>query len=376
MSYKEKQERRAVIILNKRAFNFNAGPAALPLEVLERAQAELVDYQGTGMSIMEMSHRGAVYEAVHNEAQERLLSLLGNPKGYKALFLQGGASTQFAMIPMNFLSAGKTGSYVHTGSWAKKAIAEAKIIGEIHIAASGESSKFMKLPDLSDIQLTENTAYLHMTSNETIEGTQFTEFPDTGDVPLIVDMSSDILSRPLDMSTFDMIYAGAQKNLGPSGVTVVIAKEELLTDSPKTIPTMLRYETYLANNSLYNTPPSFGVYLMNEVLKWIEAQGGLVNVAKANEKKAETIYQVIDDSQGFYRGCVDTADRSKMNVTFRLADEALEKEFIKQSEKEGFIGIKGHRSVGGLRASIYNAVPYETVKALTDFMKEFQKVNG
>lgn len=363
-------------MMNKRAFNFNAGPAALPLEVLERAQAELVDYKGTGMSIMEMSHRGAVYESVHNEAQERLLSLLGNPKGYKVLFLQGGASTQFAMIPMNFLSAGVTGSYVNTGSWAKKAISEAKIIGETHIAASGESSKFMKLPNLSEIEIAENAAYLHMTSNETIEGTQFKDFPDTGNTPLIVDMSSDILSRPLDMNKFDMIYAGAQKNLGPSGVTVVIAKEEMLTDSPKTIPSMLRYDTFLGNNSLYNTPPSFGIYLMNEVLKWIEEQGGLVQVEKANEKKAGSIYQVIDESQGFYRGCVDAEDRSRMNVTFRLADEALEKEFIKQSEKEGFIGIKGHRSVGGLRASIYNAVPYESVKALTDFMKEFQKING
>lgn len=363
-------------MMNKRAFNFNAGPAALPLEVLERAQAELVDYKGTGMSIMEMSHRGAVYESVHNEAQERLLSLLGNPKGYKVLFLQGGASTQFAMIPMNFLSAGVTGSYVNTGSWAKKAISEAKIIGETHIAASGESSKFMKLPDLSGIEIAENAAYLHMTSNETIEGTQFKDFPDTGNTPLIVDMSSDILSRPLDMSKFDMIYAGAQKNLGPSGVTVVIAKEEMLTDSPKTIPSMLRYDTFLGNNSLYNTPPSFGIYLVNEVLKWIEEQGGLAQVEKANEKKAGSIYQVIDESQGFYLGCVDAEDRSRMNVTFRLADGALEKEFIKQSEKEGFIGIKGHRSVGGLRASIYNAVPSESVKALTDFMKEFQKING
>ncbi|WP_211746838.1 3-phosphoserine/phosphohydroxythreonine transaminase [Paenibacillus sp. Marseille-Q4541] len=363
-------------MLNKRAFNFNAGPAALPLEVLERAQAELVDYQGTGMSIMEMSHRGEVYEAVHNEAQERLLSLLGNPKGYKVLFLQGGASTQFAMIPMNFLSAGLTGSYVNTGSWAKKAIAEAKLIGETHIAASGESSKYMKLPDLSSIELADNAAYLHMTSNETIEGTQFKYFPDTGSTPLIVDMSSDILSRPLDMNKFDMIYAGAQKNLGPSGVTVVIAKEELVTNSPKTIPTMLRYDTFQGNNSLYNTPPSFGVYLVNEVLKWIEEKGGLAQVEQANEAKAGAIYQSIDESQGFYQGCVDAENRSRMNVTFRLADESLEKEFIKQSEKEGFIGIKGHRSVGGLRASIYNAVPYESVKALTDFMKEFQKVNG
>ncbi|MCM3783278.1 3-phosphoserine/phosphohydroxythreonine transaminase [Neobacillus mesonae] len=362
--------------MSTRAFNFNAGPAALPLEVLERAQAEFVDYKNTGMSIMEMSHRGAVYEAVHNEAQERLLSLLGNPEGFKVLFLQGGASTQFAMIPMNLLSAGQTAHYVHTGSWAKKALSEAKLIGETSVIASGESSKFMKLPDLSQIELNSDSAYLHMTSNETIEGTQFQAFPDTGSVPLIVDMSSDILSRPLDMTKFDMIYAGAQKNLGPSGVTVVIAKEELITDSPKHLPSMLRYDTFVSNNSLYNTPPSFGVYMVNEVLKWIDEQGGLAGVEAKNEEKAGILYNTIDESHGFFRGCVDASDRSQMNVTFRLADEALEKEFIKQSEQEGFIGLKGHRSVGGLRASIYNAVPYESVKALTEFMKQFQKTHG
>ncbi|SDW27737.1 3-phosphoserine/phosphohydroxythreonine transaminase [Paenibacillus sp. PDC88] len=362
--------------MNKRAFNFNAGPAALPLEVLTRAQAEFVDYKNTGMSIMEMSHRGAVYESVHNEAQERLLGLLGNPAGYKVLFLQGGASTQFAMIPMNFLSAGQTAHYVHTGSWAKKALSEAKLIGETSIIASGESSKFMKLPELSELELSSNAAYLHMTSNETIEGTQFREFPDTGKTPLIVDMSSDILSRTLDMTKFDMIYAGAQKNLGPSGVTVVVAKEELVTESPKHLPSMLRYDTFVSNNSLYNTPPSFGIYMVNEVLKWIEEQGGLAGVEAKNEEKAGILYDAIDNSNGFFQGCAHSADRSRMNVTFRLADEGLEKEFIKQSEQEGFIGLKGHRSVGGLRASIYNAVPMESVQALTDFMKQFQKTHG
>lgn len=358
--------------MSKRAFNFNAGPAALPLEVLERAQAEFVDYRNTGMSIMEMSHRGAVYEAVHNEAQERLLSLLGNPAGYKVLFIQGGASTQFAMIPMNFLGQGQTANYVMTGSWSDKALKEAKLIGETHVAASSEESKYMSLPKLADIQLSDNAAYLHLTSNETIEGTQFKDFPDTGVVPLICDMSSDILSRPFDLSRFGMVYAGAQKNLGPSGVAVVIVREDLVTDSPKHLPTMLRYNTYLKNNSLYNTPPSFGIYMINEVLKWIEEKGGLAGVQDMNRKKAALIYDAIDNSGGFYRGCVNPDSRSDMNITFRLETEELEKEFVKASEKEGFVGLKGHRSVGGLRASVYNAVPYESCKALVDFMEHFK----
>ncbi|WP_338543974.1 3-phosphoserine/phosphohydroxythreonine transaminase [Paenibacillus tundrae] len=363
-------------MLTKRAYNFNAGPAALPLEVLERAQAEFVDFRNTGMSIMEMSHRGAVYESVHNEAQDRLLSLLGSPKGYKVLFLQGGASTQFAMLPMNLLGAGQTASYVNTGSWAKKALSEAKLIGEAQVVASSEADKFMKLPDVSNLSLPENSAYVHLTSNETIEGTQFKDFPDTGSVPLIADMSSDIFCKPFKLNQFGMIYAGAQKNLGPSGITVVIAREELVSESPKTIPTMFRYSTHVENNSLYNTPPSFSVYMVNEVLKWIEEQGGLAGVEQKNKKKAELLYNTIDSSGDFYRGCVDVNDRSLMNVTFRLATEELEKQFIKASEQEGFVGLKGHRSVGGLRASIYNAAPYESVKALTDFMTHFQQTNG
>lgn len=362
--------------MTKRAYNFNAGPAALPLEVLERAQKEFVDYQGTGMSIMEMSHRGAVYEAVHNEAQQRLLSLLGNPEGFKVLFLQGGASTQFAMLPMNLLGEGQTASYVATGSWADKAISEAKLIGETHVAASSEAQNYMQIPALEDIQIPDNAAYLHLTSNETIGGIQYKQFPDTGKVPLIVDMSSDILSRPLDMSQFAMIYAGAQKNLGPSGVTVVVAREELLSDSPKSIPTIMRYSTHLKNNSLYNTPPSFAIYMVNEVLKWIEEQGGLEGVARNNERKASLIYDTIDQSGGFYQGAADIASRSNMNVTFRLPDEELDKAFAKASEQAGFVGLKGHRSVGGLRASIYNAVPYASCEALVEFMKDFQAKNS
>lgn len=363
-------------IMSKRAYNFNAGPAALPLEVLERAQAEFVDYQGTGMSIMEMSHRGAVYEGVHNEASSRLLNLLGNPEGYKVLFLQGGASTQFAMAPMNFLTEGKTAGYVKSGSWASKAIKEAKLIGNTFIAASSEENKYMSMPDVSNLVLPENTAYLHLTSNETIEGTQFHEFPDTGNIPLIADMSSDILCRPFDLTKFGLVYAGAQKNLGPSGVTVVLAREELLQNSPSHIPTVLRYDTHAENNSLYNTPPSFAIYMVNQVLKWIEEQGSLDGIEKKNREKANLLYNAIDESSGFFRGCVDATSRSTMNVTFRLGSEELEKQFIKESEKEGFVGLKGHRSVGGLRASIYNAVPYESIKALVDFMSQFQKSHG
>ncbi|UNK17401.1 3-phosphoserine/phosphohydroxythreonine transaminase [Paenibacillus sp. N3/727] len=362
--------------MNKRAYNFNAGPAALPLEVLERAQAEFVDFRESGMSIMEMSHRGAIYESVHKEAQERLLALLGNPDGYKVLFLQGGASTQFAMIPMNFLGQGQQANYVMTGSWADKAYKEAKLIGETHIAASSEADNYMSLPKLTDISLSDNPAYLHITSNETIGGTQFKQFPDTGSVPLICDMSSDILSRPFDMKQFAMVYAGAQKNLGPSGVTVVIAKEDMITSSPKHLPTMLRYSTHTSNDSLYNTPPSFGVYMINEVLKWIEERGGLEGIRDLNREKAALLYDMIDGSEGFYRGCVDAGNRSDMNVTFRLESEELEKAFIKASEQEGFVGLKGHRSVGGLRASIYNAVPLESCKALVEFMGHFKRTHG
>ena len=357
----------------ERAYNFNAGPAALPLEVLERAQAEFVDFRGNGMSIMEMSHRGVVYEGVHNEAKALLKELLSIPDGYDILFLQGGASTQFAMIPMNLLMPGKVGAYVQTGSWADKAIAEARLIGETAVIASSADNQFTSIPDLSQVKIPEEAAYVHITSNETIGGIQFQNFPDTGEVPLIVDMSSDILSRPLDVSKFGMIYAGAQKNLGPSGVTVIIAKEELLTSSPKTIPTMMRYSVHQKNNSLYNTPPSFSVYMVNLVLHWIKERGGLASVQDMNEKKAKVLYDAIDSSAGFYRGVAASDSRSYMNVTFRLETEELEKAFVKASEQEGFIGLKGHRSVGGLRASIYNAVPYENCEALAQFMKQFQQ---
>ncbi|MDP5275170.1 3-phosphoserine/phosphohydroxythreonine transaminase [Chengkuizengella axinellae] len=360
--------------MSKRAYNFNAGPAALPLEVLERAQEELVEYQGIGMSVMEISHRSAEYEQLNAETQELLADLLNIPAGYKTLFLQGGASTQFAMIPLNFLTSEKVANYVITGSWGKKALKESKLIGETRVVAQPE--KFSHVPDLSELQLDNSSAYLHITSNETIEGIQFQQFPNIGDIPLIADMSSDILCKPIDVSKFGLIYAGAQKNLGPSGVTLVIVKEDLLENTPDHIPSMLRYDTHIKANSLYNTPPVYSVYMVNLVLKWLKEKGGLDQVEKFNQEKTKLIYDVIDESQGFYVGTVEKQDRSIMNIPFRLKDEALEKEFLKQTQENGFVGLKGHRSVGGMRASTYNAVPYESCKALSEFMIDFQKRNG
>lgn len=361
--------------MTKRAYNFNAGPAALPLEVLQRAQEELVDYKGIGMSIMEISHRSKEYEAVNDETQQLLLELLELPAGYKVMFLQGGASTQFAMLPMNLLTPGKVASYVMTGSWADKALQEARLIGETHIAASSKEG-VLHIPALSEIELPDNAAYLHVTSNETIAGTQYQQYPDTGSIPLVSDMSSDILSRKFDASKFSLIYAGAQKNLGPSGVTVVIAREELVQNSPKTIPTMLRYSTYFKNNSLYNTPPVYSIYMVGLVLKWIKEKGGLAAIEKQNREKADLIYNAIDQSGGFYQGMAEKDSRSIMNITFKLQSEELEKEFLAESKKSGFVGLNGHRSVGHMRASAYNAVPYESCKALVDFMAEFQRKNG
>lgn len=362
--------------MTKRAYNFNAGPAALPLEVLQKAQEEFVDYRGIGMSLMEISHRSPQYEQLNEETQALMKELMGIPDGYKVLFLQGGASTQFAMIPMNFLKPGTIAQYVHTGSWAEKAIKEAQLFGETAIAASSEADKFTRIPDLSDMQLPANSAYVHITSNETIGGAQYRQYPDTGGVPLIGDLSSDILCRPIDVSRFAMIYAGAQKNLGPSGVTVVIIREDMLADIPKNIPTMLSYSTHAKNNSLYNTPPAYSVYMVNLVLHWIKENGGPEAIEKRNKEKAALIYDAIDNSGGFYRGVVEPDSRSIMNITFRMKDEELEKKFVKESEQQGFVGLKGHRSVGGLRASTYNAVPYEACKALADFMDDFRGRNS
>ncbi len=346
--------------MSKRAYNFNAGPAALPFEVLQKAQQEFLEYQGIGMSIMEVSHRSAEFEKLNEETRNLVVELLQIPSGYKILFLQGGASSQFGMIPMNFLTEGKAASYVLTGSWGAKAIKEAKLFGET-----------LTFPKFDPYSIPEQSAYLHITSNETIEGTQFQDYPVTGTVPLIADMSSDIMCRPIDVSKFAMIYAGAQKNLGPSGVTLVIIREDLIENLPKHIPTMFRYDTHAESNSLYNTPPVYSIYMMNLVLKWIKENGGLVAMEKRNREKAGLIYNTIDESEGFYYSPVDPGSRSIMNITFRLKDQELEKQFIKETADLGFVGLKGHRSVGGLRASAYNAVPYETCQALQQFMIRF-----
>lgn len=357
-------------LTTKRAYNFNAGPSALPLEVLQKAQAELIDFKGTGMSVMELSHRSATFEEVHNTAIANLRKLYAIPENYEVLFLQGGASLQFTMIPMNFLKEGQTANYVLTGSWSEKAFKEAKLFGEATAPVSTKENKYKNIP--TDIEIAENDAYVHITSNNTIYGTQWKNFPETGDTALIADMSSDIMSKPVDISKFAMIYAGAQKNLGPSGVTVVIVRKDLLEGANDKLPTMLNYKTFADNNSLYNTPPTFGIYMLGEVLKWIEAQGGLEQVEKNNEAKAKLIYDTIDNSNGFYYGHAETDSRSLMNITFRVADEELEKQFLQEAKEAGFVGLNGHRSVGGCRASTYNAVPTEACQALADFMVAFQ----
>lgn len=359
-----------------RAYNFNAGPSALPLAVLEKAQQELLDFRGTGMSVMELSHRSAAYEEVHDQAIARLKELMAIPENYEVLFLQGGGSLQFSMIPMNFLHPGKKAGYIMTGAWSEKAFSEAKLIGDVYEAASTKDSNYRYIPNRDDIQFNSTDAYVHLTSNNTIYGTQWKDFPNTGDVPLIADMSSDILSKPIDVSNFAVIYAGAQKNLGPSGVTVAIVRKDMIENANKNIPTMLKYSIHAKNNSLYNTPPTFGIYMLGEVLGWIQELGGAEAIAKRNEEKAKLIYDTIDGSNGFYYGHAEPESRSLMNITFRVKDEELEKKFLVEAKKEGFIGVNGHRSVGGCRVSTYNAVPYEACKAMSEFMLQFQKVNG
>jgi phosphoserine aminotransferase len=356
--------------------NFNAGPAMLPPSVLEQVQAELRDYQGRGMSIMEMSHRSKEFEAINASAEATFKRLLGVGAGYRVLFIQGGASTQFAMVPMNFLTPGKTADFLMTGTWAEKAYEEATALGLTHIAASTKSEGYRCVPRAGEIRLSPEPAYVHLTSNETIHGVQWPAFPDVGDRPLVADMSSDILSRPIDAGKFALIYAGAQKNLGPSGVTAILLRESWLEKANKTVPTMLRYSTHVQNNSLYNTPPSFGVYVLNLVVQWIEKSGGLSAMAERNALKARLLYDVLDGSGGFYRGHAVQECRSRMNVTFRLPSEALEKQFVAESQAAGMVGLAGHRAVGGIRASIYNAVSPDACRTLASFMTEFARRNG
>ncbi len=357
-------------------YNFNAGPAILPAPVLERAQHELRDYQGRGMSIIEMSHRSPEYETINAEAAERLKRLLDIGEEYHVLFLQGGASMQFAMLPLNALSPDASADYILTGAWAEKAYEEALRVGRARVAASTADNGYRSVPPQADLVLDPNAAYVHITSNETIQGVQWHAWPDVGDVPLVADMSSDILSRPLETQRFALIYAGAQKNLGPAGVTIVVIHDAFLRRTSPNLPVMLRYGTHVKNRSLYNTPPVFAVYMVNLVLAWIEEQGGLAAIEERNRRKAATLYQVIDASEGFYRGHAAPEHRSLMNVTFRLPDETLEKRFVAEATAQGMVGLAGHRSVGGIRASIYNAMGQEGCDALAAFMTDFMRRNG
>ncbi|HRZ13091.1 MAG TPA: 3-phosphoserine/phosphohydroxythreonine transaminase [Kiritimatiellia bacterium] len=357
-----------------RVFNFNPGPAVLPLEVLQEAQAELLDYKGSGMSILEASHRGKEYMAIHQEAMDNLRKLLGIPDEYVILFLQGGASGQFAMAPMNLLGEGQSADYINSGAWASKAIKEAKLIGKVNVIADTAKDIPTRLPPPGGLKFTPGAAYLHLTSNETIAGTQWKVFPKPG-VPIVADMSSDMLSRPFDIRPFGLIYAGAQKNLGPAGVTLVIVRKDLAERVSEKVPVIFRYKTHIEENSLYNTPPCFAVYILALVTRWVLKLGGLEAMARLNAEKAAKIYTVLDTSS-FYKGTAVKECRSDMNLTFRLPSEALEETFIKEASAQKLKGLKGHRSVGGVRASIYNAFPAEGVDALVAFMKEFERKNG
>lgn len=359
-----------------RIYNFNPGPCTLPLEVLKEVQQEFLNFNNSGESIVEISHRAKQYDEVHQAAKADIKELMGLGDDYEVLFMTGGGSTQFALVPLNFATKEKKGSYVLSGSFATKAYKEAELLGVGEIAASSKDVDFRHIPTQEEIKLNPNAAYLHLCYNNTIYGTEYHYIPETGSVPLIADMSSDILSRPLDFSKFSLIYAGVQKNLGPAGAVVVIAKKSFIENSPETLPTMFRYSTHLKKDSLYNTPPAFCIYMVGKVAKWIKANGGLSGMAERNQKKSQLLYDAIDNSNGFYKGHADKDSRSFMNVTFRLPSEELEKKFVAEALENGLGGVKGHRSVGGMRASIYNAMPYEGVAKLVDFMEKFRKANG
>ncbi|MDR0310469.1 MAG: 3-phosphoserine/phosphohydroxythreonine transaminase [Acidobacteriota bacterium] len=357
-----------------RIHNFNAGPAALPLEVIEQAQAELPSLGGLGMSVMEISHRSKEFQAIVDSAEAGLRRLMKIPEDYDILFLQGGASHQFAMMPMNLRRPGKSADYVDTGSWSNKALKEAQLTGAVNIAWSGKADNYTRMPKQDELKLRPDAEYVHICSNETIGGIRWNKFPKV-ETPLFVDMSSDILSREIDVAQFDMIYAGAQKNLGPSGLAVIILKKGLADRAPENTPVFFRYLTHIKDGSLYNTPNTWAIYLLDLICKWLEARGGAEAMEKINEKKAAALYGVIDSS-GFWNSPVEIESRSIMNVVWRLGSEDLEAQFISEAKKAGMVGLKGHRSVGGIRASIYNAVSLESVEALAGFMKEFEKKNG
>jgi phosphoserine aminotransferase len=362
--------------MTKRIFNFSAGPAVLPEPVLEKAQEAIWDAAGSGIGIMEHSHRGRLFERVRDEAEQACRDLAGIPDNYRVLFLQGGASLQFSMVPMNLLPADRTADYLLTGVWSQKALKEAKLLGaKVHIAATSESTNFDRIPKAAEITYSERPAYVHLTTNNTIYGTQWRLEPAVpAGAPLVADTSSDMYSRPIDVSKYGLIYAGAQKNLGPSGVVLVIIRDDLVEAGPKSLPTMLQYRTHAAEKSLYNTPPTFAIYVVGEVFKWIQGQGGLAGMAEHNESKARLLYDFIDQSD-FFRGTAQPDSRSLMNVCFRAPTEELESKFVAEATKRGLDGLKGHRNAGGMRASLYNACPRAAVESLVAFMKEFEQAN-
>ena len=362
-------------IMTERIFNFSAGPAVLPVPVLEEAQRDMVALPGVGMSVMEISHRSKTFDEIILRTEANLRELLNIPGNYHVLFLQGGASLQFSMVPMNFLPADGSADYVVTGSWGKKALKEAKKVGSVNVAATMADGGFTRVPSRDEMSLNPHAAYVHITSNETIEGVEWKREPAVSDVPLVSDASSNILSRQVDVNKYAIIYAGAQKNMGPSGVTLVILRDDLLQRIPENLATMLDYNTHVKNKSLYNTPNTWGIYIFGLVCKWLKENGGLAAMERENDAKAQLIYDAIDATD-FYRGHADVDCRSTMNVTFRLPVEELEKKFVVEATTQGLDGLKGHRSVGGIRASIYNAFPREGCEALVSFMKDFERRNG
>jgi len=358
-------------------YNFNAGPAVLPADVMQQAQAEFVHYGALGFGIMEASHRAPEFEAIIQAAEANLRALMGIPEEYAVLFLQGGASLQFGMVPMNLLPAGGSADYADTGTWSSKAIKEAKLFGNVNVVCSSKATNYDHIPAFGTWKLDPQAAYLHVTSNNTIFGTQYASFPTPpAGVPMIADMSSDILSRPLNVRDFAMIYAGAQKNLGPSGVTLVIMRKELAARCPANVTTMLKYSTHIDENSLYNTPPTFGIYILKLVTEWVQRQGGVAGIAARNEAKAKLLYDAIDGSGGFYRGPAKLDSRSRMNLCFTLPKAELDKPFLQGAVAAGLVGLKGHRSVGGMRASLYNAMPLAGVEALVSYMRQFRSCHG
>ncbi len=357
-----------------RIFNFAAGPSMLPEEVLKTAQSEMLDYKGTGMSVMEMSHRSKVFNDIIQEASAILREIMRIPENYKVLFLQGGASTQFTMVPLNLFIKSKKADYVNTGNWSKKAISEAQRYGNVRVVASSEDRNFTYIPKIDASMFSSDADYVHITTNNTIYGTRFTKIPDTGPIPLVADMSSNILSEVIDVSQFGLIYAGAQKNIAPAGLTVVVIRDDLIGHAMDITPTMLNYKTHADKDSLYNTPPCYCIYIALLVFKWIKQKGGVSAIEQINREKATLLYDVIDNSR-LYKGTTDTEDRSLMNVTFILTKEELNEKFIEEAEAQDLVSLKGHRSVGGLRASIYNAVPIQGVRKLTELMKKFELEN-